>query len=82
MFELELQQLKKYLIELSLLFTSNEGQLVYVYLNVSKHAISLVLLREVDAEQRLIYFFSKTFTNCQTKYLLLENLVLALALTL
>ena len=36
---------------------------------------------EVDAEQHLIYFVIKTFTDCQTRYLPLEKLVLALVMT-
>ena len=43
--ELALQQFKKYLIEPPLLSTLDEGELLYVYLAVYKHAISSVLLR-------------------------------------
>ena len=75
------QQFKKYLTEPPLLFTPNKEELLYVYLAVSKHATSLVLLREVDREHRPIYFVSKIFTNCQTRYLLLEKLILAIVLT-
>ena len=59
---------------------SNEGELLYIYLVVFEHAISSVLLREVDGEQCLIYFVSKTFMDCQTRYLPLKKLVLALVL--
>ena len=48
--ELALQQFKKYLIKLPLLFTSDKGELLYVYLAVSEHAICSVLLREVKGE--------------------------------
>lgn len=64
-----------------LLSTLDEGELLYVYLAISEHAISSVMLREVNGEQRLIYFVSKTFTDCQIRYLPLEKLVLALVLT-
>ena len=53
----------------------------YVYLVVSVHAVSSVLLREINGEQRLIYFVSKMFMDFQTRYLPLEKLVLALVLT-
>ena len=53
-----------------------ERELLYVYL-----AVSSILLREVDGEQRPIYFVNKTFTNCQTRYLPLKKLVLALILS-
>ncbi|XP_057464946.1 uncharacterized protein LOC130754714 [Actinidia eriantha] len=58
--ELELQQFKKYLTEPPLLSTPNEGELLHVYLAVSEHAVSSVLLREVAKEQRLIYFADLT----------------------
>ena len=48
--ELALQEFKKYLTKPPLLFTPNEGELFYVYLAVSEHAVSSVLLREVDGE--------------------------------
>ena len=48
--KLALQQFKKYLTKLPLIFTSDEGELLYVYLIVYEHAISSVLLKEVDGE--------------------------------
>ena len=52
--ELALQQFKKYLTTPTLLSTPDEEELLYVYLVVSEHAISLVLPREVDGEQHSI----------------------------
>ena len=48
--ELALQQFKKYLIEPPLFSTPDEKKLLYVYLVVSKHAASSVILRKVDGE--------------------------------
>ncbi|GFZ00573.1 hypothetical protein Acr_14g0002080 [Actinidia rufa] len=48
---------------------------------VSEHAGSSVLLRKVGEEQYLIYFVSKTFTDCEIRYLPLEKFVLALVVT-
>ena len=78
--ELAFQQFKKYLSEPPILSTPDEGELFYIYLIVLKHAVSLVLLREVDGQQFLIYFVNKIFTDCQTKYLPLEKLVFGLGL--
>ena len=64
------------MIEPPLLSNPDEGEVLYVYLAVSERTVSPVLLKEVNREQRLIYFVSKTFTDCQTRYLLLEKLVL------
>ena len=80
--ELALQQFKKYLTEPLLLFALDEGELLYVYLAISQHAATSVLLREVDGKQRPIYFISKMFIYCQIRYLPLEKLILALVLTL
>ena len=49
---------------------------------LSQHAVSLMLLREANGEQRPIYFVSKAFTDCQTSYVLLKKLVLALVITI
>ena len=79
--ELAPQQFKEYLIKPPLLSTLNEREPLYVYLVVFKHDVSLVLLKEVDGEQRPIYFVRKTFTDCQMRYLPLEKLVMALGIT-
>ncbi|XP_057484915.1 uncharacterized protein LOC130771317 [Actinidia eriantha] len=79
--ELALQQFKKYLTEPPLLSTPDEGELLHVYIAVSEHAVSSVLLREVAKGQRPIYFVSKTMMDFQTRYLPLEKLILALIVT-
>ena len=43
--ETALQEFKKYLTKSLFLSTMDEGNLIYVYLTISKHAISSVLLR-------------------------------------
>ena len=48
-----------------------------MYLLVSKHAISVVLLRD-QGVQTLVYYVSKTLVNAKMIYLPLEKLVLAL----
>ena len=48
-----------------------------MYLYVSKHAISAVLLRDQGMQQP-IYYVSKTLVDAETRYLPLEKLVLAL----
>ena len=50
---------------------------LYMYLSVSKHAMSVVLLRD-QGMQQLIYYISKTLVNAKMRYLPLKNLVLAL----
>ena len=50
---------------------------LYMYLSVSKHAKSAVLLRDRGVQQP-IYYISKTLVDAETRYLPLEKLVLAL----
>ena len=53
------------------------GEDLFMYLLVSDHAVSAVLLRD-QGVQHLVYYISKTFVNAETRYLPLEKLVLAL----
>ena len=48
-----------------------------MYLSVSKHAVSAVLLRDQGVQQ-LVYYISKTLVDAEMRYLPLEKLVLAL----
>ena len=48
-----------------------------MYLLVSEHVVSAMLLRDQGVQQ-LIYYVNKTLVNVESRYLLLEKLVLAL----
>ena len=48
-----------------------------MYLSVSEHAVSAVLLRSQGVQQP-VYYISKTLVDAKTRYLPLEKLVLAL----
>ena len=48
-----------------------------MYLLVSEHVVSAVLLRDQGVQQ-LIYYVNKTLVNVESRYLLLEKLVLVL----
>ena len=50
---------------------------LFMYLLVSNHAVSIVLLRD-QGVQHPIYYISKTLVDAETRYLPLEKLVLAL----
>ena len=49
-----------------------------MYLAVSEHAVSVVLLKNQEGAQRSIYYISKTLVNTEIGYLPLEKLTLAL----
>ena len=52
-----------------------------MYLAVSDHAVSIVLLIHQDRIQRLVYYLSKTLVDAETRYLPLEKMALALVHT-
>ena len=49
-----------------------------MYLVVSEHAVSAVLLKNQEGVQRLIYYINKMLVDVETWYLPLEKLALAL----
>ena len=60
-----------------MLIASEPRKDIFMYLLVSDHAVSAVLLRDRGVQQ-LVYYISKTLVNAETRYLPLERLVLAL----
>jgi ribonuclease HI len=70
--------LKKYLAEAPLLSTPDPSEPLILYLAVSEHAVSAVLLRGKGTQQIPVYYVSKTLLDAETRYLPLEKLVLAL----
>ena len=73
-----LQELKHYLSSPSLLSTPKQGEVLYLYLAVSDHAVSSILIREESGQQRPINYTSKILLDTETRYLPLEKLALAL----
>lgn len=49
-----------------------------MYLAVSEHAVSVVLLKDQEGTQQPIYYINKTLVDAETKYLPLEKLALTL----
>ena len=60
-----------------MLTTPEPGEDLLMYLSVSEHAMSAVLLSDWGVQQ-LVYYISKTLVDAETRYLPLEKLVLAL----
>ena len=71
------QDLKEYLMRALMLTTLKPEEDLYMYLLVSEHAVSTMLLRDQGVQQP-IYYISKTLVDAETRYLPLEKLVLAL----
>ena len=72
------QGIKAYLSSPPCLSIPSPGEPLYLYLAVSEHAVSAVLVRETPEYQRPIFFISKTMTEAESRYLPLEKAVLAL----
>ncbi|XP_058211501.1 uncharacterized protein LOC131323671 [Rhododendron vialii] len=77
-YEQALQSLKQYLSHASLLVKPLPDEDLYLYLAVSDHATSAVLVQKEGMEHQPIFYSSKTMTNSQTRYLPMEKLALAL----
>ena len=53
------------------------GEDLFMYILVTNHAVSTMLLRDQGVQQP-VYYISKTLIDAETRYLPLEKLVLAL----
>ena len=60
-----------------MLTASGPEKNLFMYLSVSDHAMSVVLLKDQRVQQP-VYHISKTLDDAKTRYLPLEKLVLAL----
>lgn len=77
----DLNKLKQYLTTTPLLSKPRSGEMLYVYLSVTGHEVSRVLVREEGGIQSPVYYVSKSLLGAETRYSSLENLVLALTMT-
>ena len=71
------EQLKAYLTTPPLLSKLEADEKLYLYVSVSSHAVSGVLVREDRREQKPIYYISKTMTYPEIRYTMMEKLALA-----
>lgn len=69
--------MKKYLVRAPILSALEPGEDLFMYLSVSKHVVSVVLMRDQGIQQP-VYYISKTLVNAETRYSPLEKLALAL----
>ena len=70
--------MKAYLATTLLLSTPLNGEILYIYLVTSAHAVSMAIVREKHGIQRPVYYTSKTLSGAESLYLLLEKLAFAL----
>ncbi|XP_023929376.1 uncharacterized protein LOC112040718 [Quercus suber] len=67
--------LKVYLARAPMLTAPEPGEDLFMYLAVSEHAASAMLLRDKRIQQ-LVYYISKTLVDAETRYLPIEKLSL------
>ena len=71
------RDLKDYLMQEPMLTAPELREDLFMYLSVSEHAMSAVLLRDRGVQQPM-YYISKTLVDAKTRYFPPEKLVLAL----
>ena len=69
------RDLKEYLAQVPMLMAPKSREDLFMYLSVSNHAVSAMLLRDQRVQQPM-YYISKTLVDAETRYLPLEKLVL------
>ena len=71
------EELKLYVSRAPILSRPVPRETLYMYLAVTDHAVSAVLLRVDQGVQKPIFYVSKTLVEVETRYLPLEKAVLA-----
>ncbi|XP_012827722.1 PREDICTED: uncharacterized protein LOC105949002 [Erythranthe guttata] len=79
--QLAFDALKRSLTCLPILSTPEKGETLFVYLSVDDESISSVLFKEVNNQQKPIYYTSKILTTSESKYSEVEKIAYALVLT-
>ena len=70
------QQLKEYLSWPPIMSSPAADEVLYAYIAVAPHAVSLVLIRDDNGLQRLVYYVSKSLHEAEVRYLPLEKAIL------
>ena len=74
---LAFQQLKEYLSRPPIMSKSKVDEVLFAYIVVASHAVSLVLVWVDIGVQRLVYYVSKLLPEAEVRYLPLEKTILA-----
>lgn len=72
------QQLKKYLSLPPIMSSPEVNEVLFAYIAVALHAVSLVLIRMDNSIQRPVYYVSKSLHEAEIRYLPLEKAILAI----
>ncbi|XP_065626174.1 uncharacterized protein LOC136066193 [Quercus suber] len=74
------QQLKDYLARPPIMSSPEPDEVLFAYITVATHAVSLVLIRADDGVQKPVYCVSKSLHEAEVRYLPLEKAILAVVL--
>ena len=58
------------------------GEELFVYLSISPTAVSVVLIREENRVQKLVYYVSKVLMGAENRYVKIEKLAYALLIAI
>ena len=72
------QQLKEYLSHPPIMSSPRTDEVLFAYIVVAPHAVSLVLIRVDNGRQRLVYYVSKSLHEAEILYLPLEKAILVM----
>ena len=70
------QQLKEYLSHPPIMSSPETNEVLFAYIVVTLHAVSLVLIRVDGGRQRPVYYVSKSLHDAEIRYLPLEKAIL------
>ena len=71
------QQIKEYLSRPAIISSPEVDEVLFTYIAVAPHAVSLVLIRIDGGIQQPVYYVSKSFYEAEVRYLPLEKVILA-----
>ena len=70
--------MKEYLSRLPVLSRPEKEEVLFAYVTVASHVVSLVLVRIENEVQKLVYYVSKSLQEAEVRYLPLEKAILAI----
>ena len=71
------QQLKDYFSHPPIMSSPETDEVLFAYIAVAPHAVSLALIRVDNGKQRPVYYISKSLHDAEIRYLPLEKTILA-----
>ena len=74
---LAFKQLKEYLLRPPIMSSLEADEVLFAYIAVASHVVSLVLIWVDNGIQRPVYYVSKSLHEAEVRYLPLEKAILA-----